>query len=81
MKYADGQGYYVGTLLKQGVYNYLYATKDVDGKADYTILEGDDHRTVNYYTTVLYYRDFTDQYDRVLATDKIIYSDQFVDYR
>lgn len=71
MKYAAGKGYYLGTPLKQGVYNYLFATKGADGLPNYDTLEGDSEKTVNYYTTILYYRDFVQQYDRILDTQLI----------
>ena len=51
-------GYHVTIPMKQGVYNYLFATKGADGKPSYAQLEGDSENTVNYYTTILYYRDF-----------------------
>lgn len=81
LKYSEGNGYYVNVLLKQGVYNYLYAIKDIDGQPDYDFLEGNDRRTVNYYTTVLYYRDFIDQYDRILSIEQVNSSEQFYDLR
>jgi len=71
MKYVDGKGYYLNTPLKQGVYNYLFATKGADGLPNYDTLEGDSEKTVNYYTIILYYRDFTQQYDRILDTQLV----------
>lgn len=68
MHYVDNKGYVLKTPLKQGVYNYLFATKDVDGLPNYDTLEGDSQRTVNYYTVILYYTDFTQQFDRILDT-------------
>jgi len=71
MKYAPGKGYFLTTPLKQGVYNYLFATKGADGHPNYDTLEGDSQKTVNYYTTILYYRDFTQQFDRILDTQLV----------
>lgn len=71
MYYVEDKGYVLKTPLKQGVYNYLFATKDADGLPNYDTLEGDSQRTVNYYTVILYYTDFTQQFDRILDTQLI----------
>lgn len=65
-------GYHVTIPMKQGVYNYLFATKGADGKPYYDELEGDSEETVNFYTTILYYRDFIQQYDRIIDTQQVI---------
>lgn len=73
MQYSnEHNGYHVTASLKQGVYNYLFASKGADGKPNYEDLEGDSEKTVNYYTTILYYRDFTQQYDRIIDTQQIV---------
>ena len=66
------KGYHVTIPMKQGVYNYLFATKGADGKPYYDELEGDSEETVNFYTTILYYRDFIQQYDRIIDTQQVI---------
>ncbi len=66
------QGYVLTMPFKQGVYNYLYAKKDEDGKIVYDYVEGNDFRTNNYYTVILYYRDFIEDYDRILSTQQIV---------
>ncbi len=71
MQYVANKGYVLKTPLKQGVYNYLFATKDADGLPNYDTLEGDSQRTVNYYTVILYYTDFTQQFDRILDTQLV----------
>ncbi len=81
LKFSEGNGYYINTILKQGVYNYLYAIKDVDGKPDFDLLEGDDRRTRNYYTTILYQTDFIDQYDRIISVNQVLSSEQFYNIR
>lgn len=70
-------GYHVTVPMKQGVYNYLFATKDVDGKPNYDELEGDSEKTVNYYTSIIYYRDFIQQYDRIIDTQQIIATGEY----
>ena len=73
MQYSNKHnGYHVTIPMKQGVYNYLFATKGADGKPSYAELEGDSENTVNYYTTILYYRDFIQQYDRIIDTQQVI---------
>ena len=77
MAYVKNKGYVLKTPLKQGVYNYLFATKDVDGLPNYDTLEGDSQRTVNYYTVILYYTDFTQQFDRILDTQLVQANGEF----
>lgn len=78
MQYSNKHnGYHTTVPMKQGVYNYLFATKDVDGKPNYSELEGNSEKTVNYYTTILYYRDFTQQYDRIIDTQKIVATGEY----
>lgn len=71
MQHKEGEGYYTKALLKQGVYNYLYATKGRDGKPVYDYVEGSSYKTVNYYSVILYYRDFIEGFDRILGTQVI----------
>ena len=78
MQYSNKHnGYYVTIPMKQGVYNYLFASKGEDGKPNYQELEGDSEKTVNYYTTILYYRDFTQQYDRIIDTQQVIATGEY----
>ncbi len=55
-------------LLKQGVYNYLYAAvPKLGGSPDLQLLEGSWHEAENYYTVLIYYRPFGARYDRVIG--------------
>ncbi len=69
LEYQDRQSAYQGeALLKQGVYDYIYATVAKDGGApDFNALEGSWHETENYYTVLLYHRPFGARYDRVIG--------------
>lgn len=59
--------FYKELLLKQGVYDYVYAVKE-DGKPlSYLDTEGLDNRAINDYHVLLYYRPFLGQYDRVVS--------------
>jgi hypothetical protein len=53
-------------LFKQGYYDYIYAiTKN--GEIDTEELEGNNFQTVNNYQILIYYRDFSGRYDRLIA--------------
>lgn len=76
MEYDEGLGAYVGrALLKQGYYDYAYATlpiqpNDKKGKMpqpDLEEVEGDWHETENQYTILVYYRPFGSRYDQVVG--------------
>lgn len=76
MEYDEGLGAYVGrALLKQGYYDYAYATlpiqpNDKKGKMpqpDMEEVEGDWHETENQYTILVYYRPFGSRYDQVVG--------------
>jgi len=76
MEYDEGLGAYIGrALLKQGYYDYAYATlpiqpNDKKGKMpqpDLEEVEGDWHETENQYTILVYYRPFGSRYDQVVG--------------
>lgn len=55
-------------LLKQGYYNYEYVLlKDNVKAADETSLEGDHFETENAYSIFVYFRDITNNYDRLIG--------------
>lgn len=60
------QGYYGQALLKQGFYDYQYVVKDGD-KLDYDFYEGSLFKTTNDYLVLVYYRAFSERYDRLIA--------------
>ncbi|MCB0546730.1 MAG: DUF5103 domain-containing protein [Phaeodactylibacter sp.] len=79
MEYNEQLGAYVGqALLKQGYYDYAYATlplpannKDKVGQnrqPDITEVEGTWHETENQYTILIYYRPFGSRYDQVIGS-------------
>lgn len=53
---ATRGSYYYNTLLKQGVYDYAYATIDQNGKLDLAPLEGNHFETENDYQVLVYFR-------------------------
>lgn len=68
MKYDDRrEAYMADILLKQGYYDYLFATAGQDGKIDFSITEGSWQDTENEYHTIVYLREFGTRYDRVLG--------------
>jgi hypothetical protein len=64
----DGELFYREVLLKQGVYDYVYATKtSIDEDLSYEYTEGFDNRADNEYHLVIYHRSFVTKYDRVVG--------------
>jgi hypothetical protein len=59
--------YKTATLLKQGIYNYIYAVENEAGEIDESRLEGDHYETENYYTILVYFRGNADRYDRLVG--------------
>lgn len=68
MKYDDRREMYTADiLLKQGYYDYLFATEGEKGKIDFSITEGSWQDAENEYKTIIYLREFANRYDRVLG--------------
>ncbi len=69
LQYEERYSIYRGeALLKQGVYDYLYAAVSKStGEVDFEILEGNWHEAENYYTVLVYYRPFGARYDRIIG--------------
>lgn len=70
MVFNQERGAYEKTLfLKQGFYNYLYATKPRSGKGmlDFSQTEGNFWGTENAYTILVYYRPFGARADEVIG--------------
>ncbi len=69
MRYNEQEHRYEGTmLLKQGMYNYLYAVKAPGSRRyDLTRLEGSHFETVNEYQILVYYREAGERYDRLVG--------------
>jgi hypothetical protein len=54
-------------LLKQGFYNYSFATVGEDNKVDLRTINGSFYETENQYTVLVYYKSFGDVYERVIG--------------
>ena len=74
MQFIDGK-YRLSMYLKQGYYNYHIAFKHGGEKSYSTIqTEGSFSQTNNVYTVLVYYRDFADNYDRIVGTYTLEYN-------
>lgn len=69
MRFNEESGVYEKTLLlKQGYYNYLYATRPARGGAlDFSQTEGNYWATENNYTVLVYYRPFGGRADECIG--------------
>ena len=54
-------------LLKQGFYNYTYATVDQYNQVDTNEINGSFFQTENQYAAIVYFRPFGSLYDRVIG--------------
>lgn len=66
--------YKVNFLLKQGFYNYTFATINKDNELDLSELNGTFYQTENEYTVIVYYKAFGDFYQRVIGVGTGIYN-------
>ncbi len=63
--------YEINLLLKQGYYNYKYATRERSGKkVDLTTIDGNHFETENDYYIFVYYRDIRERFDRLVGVQK-----------
>ncbi|MCF6297923.1 MAG: DUF5103 domain-containing protein [Flavobacteriaceae bacterium] len=68
MVYNSQTNYYEKTLLlKQGFYNYTYATANKNSKINTHAIEGSYYQTENDYNVIVYYRKFGEFYDQVIG--------------
>lgn len=68
LQYDPEQSAYLGSiLLKQGFYNYAYATVDREGYIDREEVNGTFYETENEYSVIVYYKPFGSFYDRVIG--------------
>ena len=69
MHYNESKGVYEAeVMLKQGYYNYQFTTFDeATKKRDDSYLQGNWFETENTFTIIVYYRGFSDRYDRPVA--------------
>lgn len=71
LKYdKDNKSYHLSLLLKQGMYNYLYLTKD-GNKYMTANIEGDYYQTENEYSIYVYYRPNGQRYDSLIGVQTI----------
>lgn len=61
------QSYKASLLLKQGFYNYTFATVDKFNSVDTNAINGNFYQTENQYTVLAYYKPFGGLYDRVIG--------------
>jgi hypothetical protein len=60
--------YEINLLMKQGYYNYSYATrKRSNNKIDLTNIDGNHYETENDYYIFVYYRDIRERFDRLVG--------------
>lgn len=64
---TESNSYNAQLLLKQGFYNYTFATKDSNGSVSYGDILGDFSITENEYTVIVYFRQIGGLYDRVIG--------------
>ena len=71
MTFNYSKGIYEKTLLlKQGIYSYNYATKDVnnpDAPSSYALTEGNYWETENDYTVLVYYHSYSSRNDELVG--------------
>lgn len=64
----DTKTYEAVLLLKQGYYDYIYIAQNIyTQKIDESVLEGSHYQTENDYLIYVYYRDFAQNYDRIIG--------------
>ncbi|CAM1334133.1 DUF5103 domain-containing protein [Tenacibaculum aestuariivivum] len=64
---VNTEKYQVPIKLKQGFYNYTYATLDENNKINLNEINGSFYQTENEYTVIVYYKPFGETYDRVIG--------------
>ena len=68
MQYNEKQKTYTANfLLKQGFYNYTFATLDSKGNLNTNDVNGSFYETENEYTVIVYYKPFGGYYERVIG--------------
>lgn len=73
LEFDDEEGYFFTSLpLKMGVYNYCYAwVPEKGGKAELAPTEGNFYNTGNEYLIYVYYRGFSDRFDRLIGLCRV----------
>lgn len=72
MIYKDSLEHYEAhLLLKQGVYNYAYSSKNHKNKAlSFLEIDGSHYQTENSYTIFLYFRGFNDEVEKLIGVKR-----------
>ncbi|OFY19908.1 MAG: hypothetical protein A2W98_10600 [Bacteroidetes bacterium GWF2_33_38] len=64
----ESHAYEISLLLKQGYYNYAYAyLENGTDFADLSLIEGSHYETENEYHILVYYKDISDRYERLIG--------------
>jgi hypothetical protein len=70
----EDKSYQGKILLKQGFYNYTFATVDKKNTVDTNQINGTFFQTENEYTVLVYYKPFGALYDRVVGVGSGYYN-------
>jgi hypothetical protein len=73
LQFKHASKYYAARiLLKQGIYNYLYALEDPKtGLGDCKLMEGSHFMAENDYTVLMYHRAYTNDFDELVGYQRI----------
>lgn len=72
MQFNEAKGIYENDqYLKQGYYSYGYMLVDKNDPTQQTLLDDNYWETENSYTILVYYKSFTDQYDKLIGIGKL----------
>lgn len=70
----DDSSYRGSILMKQGFYNYTFATVDEFGNVDTNEINGSFFQTENQYTVIVYFKPFGSLYDRVIGMGSVSFN-------
>lgn len=70
----NSRQYSASILLKQGFYNYTFATKDGNKKVDIGFITGNFYQTENEYTVLVYFKPFAGLFERVVGVGSAIFN-------
>lgn len=70
----DDSTYRGSVLMKQGFYNYTFATVDEFGIVNTNEINGSFFQTENQYTVIVYFKPFGSLYDRVIGMGSVSFN-------
>lgn len=70
----DDSTYRGSVLMKQGFYNYTFATVDEFGSVNTNEINGSFFQTENQYTVIVYFKPFGSLYDRVIGMGSVSFN-------